>query len=57
MVSTDEATVTYHDIIDNMQVGRAWLKSEFGVIPTIGWQLDTFGHSAANTALFAQMGI
>jgi hypothetical protein len=56
-VSTDEASVNYHDIIDNMLVAREWLSTEFGVAPNVGWQLDAFGHSAANALLFAQMGI
>ena len=55
--STDEATVSFQDIIDNMIIGRHWLLKEFGVIPNVGWQLDPFGHSAANARIFADMGM
>ena len=40
-----------------MSVARHWLQREFGVIPNIGWQLDAFGHSAANARVFAELGI
>ena len=56
-VSTDEANVSYQDIIDNMIATRHWLKSEFGVVPNIGWQLDPFGHSSANARIFADLGM
>ena len=36
-VSTDEAAVNYHDIIDNMMAGRTWIKREFDVVPKVGW--------------------
>jgi alpha-mannosidase len=39
-----------------MIVGHSWLKREFGVIPRVGWQLDQFGHSAANARLFSDFG-
>ena len=39
-----------------MYIGHQFLKKEFGVVPRIGWMLDSFGHSAANAALFADFG-
>ena len=57
MVSTDEATTNYADILRNFEVAHDFLKAEFGVTPKVGWQLDPFGHSAANALLFAQMGM
>lgn len=39
-----------------MIVGHGWLKKEFGVVPRIGWQIDTYGHSNANARLFADFG-
>lgn len=58
MVSTDEACPNYADILRNFEMAHDWLRSEFNLtqLPKIGWQLDPFGHSAANAALFAQMG-
>ena len=57
LVSTDEATTNYSDILRNFEVAHDFLKQEFGVVPKVGWQLDPFGHSAANAELFAQMGM
>lgn len=37
-------------------IGHEFLDNEFGIKPTIGWDLDTFGHSDTNTRLFAEMG-
>lgn len=40
-----------------MEEGRRFLENEFGVYPTIGWQLDPFGHTQTNADIFAQVGI
>ena len=56
MVSSDEACPNYNDMIRNFEMGHNWLWEEFGVTPTIGWQLDPFGHSAANAHIFAELG-
>ena len=52
----DEATPYYEDIIGNMAAGHEFLKNTFNVTPTIGWQIDPFGHSNTNSAFFSQMG-
>ena len=57
MVSADEATTNYADVLRNFELGHDFLRQEFGYKPRIGWQLDTFGHSSANAELFAQMGL
>ena len=40
-----------------MMAGHEFLMKEFGVVPRNAWLLDEFGHSAANTRLFADMGL
>mmetsp|Transcript_524 Transcript_524/g.565 ORF Transcript_524/g.565 Transcript_524/m.565 type:complete len:306 (+) Transcript_524:251-1168(+) len=52
----DEACPTFDDMINNHMLGMDFLKREFGVKPTVGWQIDPFGHSNANARLFAEMG-
>lgn len=55
-VGTDECTANYADIIMNFQIGHRWLESEFGVRPRVGWNIDPFGHTEANAAIFADLG-
>lgn len=52
----DEATTYYEDIIDQMTTGLTWVKNKFGVVPTIGWHIDPFGHQSSNAALFSLLG-
>lgn len=52
----DEACPIYEDMIDNMMIGHDFVLKEFGVKPSIGWQIDPFGHSNTNARLFAEMG-
>ena len=46
----------FEDMILNMQKGHQFLKDEFNVTSRIGWNLDAFGHSAANAALYHDFG-
>ena len=55
-VGTDEANTNYEDIIGNFYTGHQWLKNEFGVAPKVGWNIDAFGHTQANAALFHDLG-
>ena len=55
--ANDEACPTHEDILDNMMKGHEFLKKEFGVVPRVGWLLDSFGHSSANARLYAEMGL
>jgi hypothetical protein len=55
-VGPEEVTAYYEDIIGNFVKGHKWLKDEFGVAPTIGWNIDPFGHTQANAAIFHDMG-
>ena len=52
---SDEATVHYEDFINNLKEGNEWLYEELGYRPTVGWQIDPFGHHSATAALFADM--
>ncbi len=54
----DEAAAHYTGIIDNMSGGFAEFKRHFGRCgaPRVGWQIDPFGHSREQAALFAMMG-
>ncbi len=54
--ANDEATPNFDDIINNMMIGHEFLNKEFGIKPTIGWDIDTFGHTDTNTRLYAEMG-
>lgn len=47
----DEATTHYIDMIDQTTLGHRFIKEEFDVTPTVGWQIDPFGHSAVQAYL------
>jgi hypothetical protein len=47
----DEATTHYMGMIDQTTLGHRFLLNELGVVPTVGWQLDPFGHSATQASL------
>jgi alpha-mannosidase len=55
-VTTDEACPNFEDMILNIMKGHQFLKREFGVTSRIGWNVDSFGHSAANAALYHDFG-
>lgn len=53
----DEAATYYTDMVDQTTLGHRFLVDEFGAIPTIGWQIDPFGHSSTQAALLtAEVG-
>ena len=53
----DEAAAHYIDMMDHTALGHFFLLKEFGVRPTVGWQIDPFGHSQIQvTALGAELG-
>ena len=49
----DEAAPHYIDMIDQTTLGHRLLLEQFNVTPTIGWQIDPFGHSATQAALLS----
>jgi hypothetical protein len=54
----DEGTTHYIGMIDQTTLGHTFLRQELNVIPTIGWQLDPFGHSKTQASLLTyKMGL
>ena len=51
----DEAAAHYVDMIDQTTLGHKFIVEEFGTsaVPTIGWQIDPFGHSSTQAALLS----
>ena len=47
----DEATTHFMGMIDQTTLGHDFLKKEYDYVPSIGWQLDPFGHSATQASL------
>eukprot|EP00980_Cylindrotheca_fusiformis_P014279 scaffold3791_cov137-Cylindrotheca_fusiformis.AAC.6 len=53
----DEAATHFMGMIDQTTLGHSFLKRELGVVPTVGWQLDPFGHSATQASVMtSKMG-
>lgn len=47
----DEASTHFMGMVDQTTLGHSFLKRELGVVPTVGWQLDPFGHSWTQASL------
>ena len=54
-IINDEATPLYYNIIDQIRIGHQYLLQEFGIIPQTAWYIDSFGHSAGNAQVLAQL--
>jgi len=55
----DEAAAHFVDMIDQTTLGHKFIVEEFGqsAVPSIGWQIDPFGHSSTQASLLsAEMG-
>ena len=50
-VQHDEAAAHYVAMIDQTTLGHRFLREEFGYSPTVGWQVDPFGHSSIQAGL------
>ena len=57
--SNDEATPTFLDIIDQHTMGSTFIAREFGsqFNPSVGWQVDPFGHSLFQAKAYDKMGM
>lgn len=55
---SDEAAAHYSPAIEQLALGRRFLRREFGACgtPRVAWQIDPFGHSRQLAAIFAQVG-
>ena len=56
IVMHDEASAHYVSMIDQTSLGHKFLKEEFGYTPTVGWQIDPFGHSNTHAWLSSAVG-
>ena len=52
----DNACVSYEDTIENYFYGHQFIFKNFGVFPTVGWHIDSFGLSASMPILLQKMG-
>ena len=50
-VQHDEAAAHYVAMVDQTTRGHAFLRATFNYLPTVGWQIDPFGHSATQVLL------
>lgn len=55
-VENDEAVCYVDDVIDQYTVGHNFFYQEFGIIPTIAWATDSFGHSHSQAAIEHLLG-
>ena len=54
-VVNDEATTSYNDIVDQIRLGQQFLLEEFNILPKTAMYFDSYGHSAGNAHLMAQL--
>ena len=47
----DEAPTHFMGMIDQTTLGHSFLKKELNVTPSVGWQIDPFGHSSTQGGL------
>lgn len=49
----DEANPYFVNMVHQTTLGHRFLSKEFGYVPTVGWQIDPFGHSATQGSLLS----
>ena len=54
---SEEACAAFDDILNSVMTGHAFLRSEFGIVPRVGWLGDTIDHSAGYARLQADLGL
>ena len=54
LIINDEATTSYHDIIDQIRMGHQYLLEKFNFSPKTAWYVDTYGHSAGNAYILSK---
>ncbi|KER18351.1 hypothetical protein T265_16119, partial [Opisthorchis viverrini] len=57
-VSSDEAVVFYGDEVDQLSIGRDFIRRNFGScsLPRVAWQVDPFGHARERAQVFLEAG-
>ena len=49
----DEAATHFMGMMDQTTLGHSFLSETFGYAPTVGWQIDPFGHSSTQAGLLS----
>lgn len=56
-VQHDEAASHFVGMLDQTTLGHSFLQRELNVTPSVAWQIDPFGHSAAQVCMLADVFI
>ena len=55
-VENDESLSYFEDIIGQFYLGHNWIRNEFGIISSVGMNIQSQSHSETNAALFHDLG-
>lgn len=53
----DESSIDYKAMIHQMSTGQEFIYENFGVVPDIGWQMESNGNSISTPSLLSMHGI
>eukprot|EP00742_Colponemidia_sp_Colp-10_P004450 GILJ01004750.1.p1 GENE.GILJ01004750.1~~GILJ01004750.1.p1 ORF type:complete len:1167 (-),score=166.19 GILJ01004750.1:3609-7109(-) len=56
LVQQDEAQTSLSSVLDQLTEGHEFLRSTFGISPSVAYQIDCFGHSSLTPVLFRSAG-